>query len=450
MRGTVARFGLRNWSRNRSDAPATSSAVAKFAVGGLAALAAVGIGSYFLMRHVGTTEAISNAKDVTRIVGRQIVEPRLNDGILRERPSSIRRIDRVVENDVLRRQILRVKIWTAGGRIVYSDKDRLIGSRYQLGADDLEVLKNGGVDAGLTDLSRPENRFERSHGDIMEVYLGIHTPNGHPLLFETYQRFGSIASSGSGIWKAFAPALVGALLILALLQVPLAVSMARRLRRGHADREALLQRSIEASDRERRRIAGDLHDGVVQSLAGTSFSLAAAAERSNGGSNGSNGSTREILERGAAQTRQSVRELRSLLVEIYPPSLSEGGLESALMDLLERVDDRGIATRLDVRSGLRLSPEIEGIFFRVAQEAVRNAAAHAEPDVIAVAVTSADGRASLEVSDDGRGFPVADVAASGHFGLQLMHDLARDAGGELEVDSVRGGGTRIRLEVPLP
>src|SRR5436190_5793148 len=85
----------------------------------------------------------------------------------------------------LRREIIRVKVWTAGGRIVYSDKNRLIGARYHLGSDDLEVLHHGGVDAGISDLSRPENRFERSQGDVLEVYLGVHALNGRPLLFET-------------------------------------------------------------------------------------------------------------------------------------------------------------------------------------------------------------------------------------------------------------------------
>jgi signal transduction histidine kinase len=445
----VVRLGRRHRSGDRADAGlSTSSAVAKFAVGGLAALAAVGVGSYFLMRHIGTTEAIDNAKDVTRIVGRQLVEPRVSDGLLRDSPSSVRRLDRVVRNNVLRRKIIRVKIWTAGGRIVYSDKHRLIGSRYKLGADDLAVLRGGGVDAGLSDLSQPENRFERSQGEVMEVYLPIHTPSGRPLLFETYQRFSSIASSGSSIWTAFAPALVGALLILALLQVPLAASMARRLRRGHAEREALLQRSIDASDRERRRIAGDLHDGVVQDLAGTAFSLAAAAKRSNGKANGS---AREVLERGALQARQSVRQLRSLLVEIYPPSLRQAGLESAIRDLLARVEERGLATQLEFAPGVHLSPEVEAVFFRVAQEAIRNASAHAEPTTIDVAVRSADGRASLTVADDGRGFARPGARGpTGHFGLQLMRDLARDAEGELSVDSAPGRGTRIRVEVPAP
>jgi two-component system, NarL family, sensor kinase len=438
-------FG-RNGSADRAArGPSSTSAVAKFAVGGFAALAVVGIGSYFLMRHIGTNEAISNAEEVTRIVGRQIVQPKVQNGIFSERRASIRALDRVVRRDVLSADIVRVKIWTRDGRIAYSDEHRLIGSRYELDPDDLRALDSGGVDASVSDLSRPENRFERSKGDLMEVYLGIRAPNGRPLLFETYQRFSSIAASGSSIWKSFAPALVGALLILAVLQVPLAASMARRLRRGHMEREALLKRAIDASDRERRRIAGDLHDGVVQNLAGTALSLDAAASRASGNGNGMH----RALEQGAARTRQSVRELRGLLVEIYPPSLRQAGLESALSDLLAPLEARGIATRLELAPGLQLAAETEAILYRVAQEAVRNAAAHAEPNEIALAVGQADGVATLDVADDGRGMP-EDRAESpeGHFGMTMMRDLVADAGGTVRIDSAAGRGTRIHLEVP--
>jgi two-component system, NarL family, sensor kinase len=445
----MTRFGRSEGSAAGAGAgPSSSAAVAKFAVGGLAALAAVSVGSYFLMRHIGTTEAIGNAEEVTRIVGRQIVEPQVRNGILRERPASIRRLDRVVERRVVNDDIVRVKIWTSGGRIVYSDEHRLIGSRYELDPDDVSALRTGGVDASVSDLSRPENRFERSEGDLMEVYLGIHAPNGRPLLFESYQRFSSIASSGSSLWKAFAPALVGALLILAVLQVPLAASMARRLRRGHAEREALLKRAIDASDRERRRIAGDLHDGVVQNLAGTAFSLAAAAERANGSDDSR---TRQALEQGAAQTRQSVRALRSLLVEIYPPSLRQAGLRSALSDLLAPLEAHGIAARVDVAPEIRLPPDTEATLYRVAQEAVRNAAAHADPTAIAVAVDRTDAGVALEVVDDGRGIPDSVAQSpSGHFGVRLMHDLAADAGGTVRVEPGPERGTRVRLEVPVP
>ena len=443
--------GRRRRTRDaRREAPSSASAVTKFAAAGLVALTAVGIGSYFVMRHIGTTEATENAKEVTRIVGREIVEPKITNGLIRERPSSIRRVDRVVKRDVVRGPIVRVKIWTRGGRIVYSDEKRLIGSRYELGQEDIHALETGGVDADVSDLSRPENRFERSEGPLLEVYLGVHAPNGRPLLFEAYQRFSSIASSGSSLWRAFAPPLIGALILLALIQVPLALAMARRLRRGHAEREALLLRSLDASERERRRIAGDLHDGVVQRLAGTSFSLAAAAKRTD---DRSDDVARDALESGAAQTRQSVRELRSLLVEIYPPSLREAGLESALTDLLAPLDANGTSTELDVPAGLRLPDETEALIYRVAQEAVRNTTRHADASNVTVAVSAADETATLTVEDDGRGFDPEEARArsrSGHFGVGLMGELAADAGGELDIEPAPGGGTRVRLEVPLP
>jgi len=108
--------------------------------------------------------------------------------------------------------------------------------------------------------------------------MPVHTPSGRPLLFETYLGFSDVAASGRKVWLAFLPALVVALLMLWLLQLPIALSLARRLRRAHAEREALLLRALNASDTERRVIAADLHDGVVQDLAGTSYALAVAAE----------------------------------------------------------------------------------------------------------------------------------------------------------------------------
>ena len=95
----------------------------------------------------------------------------------------------------------------------------------------------------------------------------------------------------------------------------------------------MLQRAVDASADERRRIAGDLHDGVVQDLAGLSFGLSAAAERT--AATGEEDAAAE-LRGGAEQTRQSVRAVRGLLVEIYPPRLRDAGLASALSDLVSR------------------------------------------------------------------------------------------------------------------
>jgi signal transduction histidine kinase len=418
----------------------------RFALGGIVALTVAGVISYLVLRDVGTTEALKNARQLTELVGRGVVEPNLTRGVVRGDPAALARFDRVVEERVLRDPIVRVKIWTPAGRVVYSDATRLIGKRFELGEDEIASLRTGAVDSGVSDLSLPENRSERGLGKLLEVYLPIRDRGGRKFLFEAYQHFSSVTASARSIWVAFVPALLIAVGVLYLLQLPIAASMARRLRRGSREREQLLERAVDASSTERRRIAADLHDGVVQDLAGLSFSLAAASERSR--ASGDEVAAAE-LGKGAEQARQSVRGLRSLLVEIYPPSLRQAGLASALGDLLGPVASRGIETRLRVADDLELPAEDEALFFRVAQEAVRNAVAHAEPNRIEVTVDEEGGDVVLAVADDGIGFDPdsEEGAGEGHFGLSVLRDLAREGAAGFEVDSAPGAGTRGRVAV---
>ena len=341
--------------------------------------------------------------------------------------------------------VVRVKIWNADSQIVYSDEPRLIGESFELDEDELEILWGGGTEAETTDLSSPENRFESSGADLVEVYLPIHTPSGEPLLFETYLESGFLTSRGQQIWSTLAPVMIGALILLALLQLPLASSLARRLRRGQEEREALLTRAIDASEMERRRIAQDLHDGVVQDLAGVSYSVAAAAGRAQAGEVADPGALRQA----ASRLRQSLRDLRGLLVEIYPPDLHRSGLGAALSDAIGRLDARGLDAQLEVPDDLVLPQATETLLFRIAQEAIRNVVAHAEASSIRITVTSVRGAVALEVADDGMGFAPDARDAHGHFGLRMLHDLTREEGGSLIVDSKPGKGTRIRVEMPV-
>jgi signal transduction histidine kinase len=330
---------------------------------------------------------------------------------------------------------------------VYSDEPRLIGARFKLDEDDRRAFFDHAVAAQVSDLSRPENRYERAQGRLLEVYLPIRTAAGTPLLFESYQRFGAISASGRRLWLAYAPAIVGGLLLLQLVNLPLARSLARRLQRGRQEREALLREALDASQTERRRIAADLHDGVVQDLVGVSFNLAAHAGRLDSAAPDAAGALRE----GAATTRESVRALRTLLVEIYPPSLHRAGLDAALSDLARTYTARGLATTVDVDPALAPSAEVERLLFRVAQETLRNAYKHAGARAAVVAVRRAGDSVVLEATDDGRGFDPAVLengAADGHFGLQMLRDRAAAAGGRLEARSRPGEGTTVRLEVP--
>jgi signal transduction histidine kinase len=247
------------------------------------------------------------------------------------------------------------------------------------------------------------------------------------------------------------PALLGALLVLYLIQVPLAYSLARRLRSRQQEREELLRRAIDASDLERRRIAADLHDGAVQRLAGVSLSLAASA-RQHSVADGGPGLW-EAVAGAAAETRETIRELRTLLVDIYPPTLQRSGLIAALNDLVAPLEAAGTAVALRVPSSIELPDDIEALFYRVAQEAIRNARTHSDATQVEVCVETDSARAVLSIVDDGVGLPdvgVDEHEQRRHFGLRLMRDLVDHADGQLEIVSSPGHGVSVRLEVPLP
>lgn len=416
--------------------------VLRYAISGVAALILLAAAGVYLLRHIGRDEAIRNAREVTALAGRGIVEPALTPALLRGNPVAIARLDRVVRRGILQGRIVRVKIWDSTGRVVYSDEHRLIGSRYGSGAEELQALPQGRTEAEVSDLSRPENRFERRFHKLLEVYLRIRGPSGEPLLFETYERYSSIAASGRRLWLAFAPAILGTLALLWLVQLPLAWRGARRLREHQIQRERLLQRAIESSEVERRRIAQDLHDSAVQDLAGVSYSLNAAAR------DVGNPETEAILRDAAAGTRRTIRELRSLLVDIYPPDLHRTGLGPALRDLVAPLSARGIDASVQAPDTLALRPELETLLYRCAQEALRNVVRHSRARHVHVLVEADGEHASLRVTDDGRGFDRAAVG-EGHLGLRLLGDLAREAGGRLEVDSQPQRGTAVCIEAPL-
>jgi len=419
--------------------------VTQFALAGLAVLAVFGAAAVLALRSLGNAEALRDARQFATLAGQGIVEPTVAPGLLRGRPEAIAAVDRMVQERVLGERVVRVKLWARDGRIVYSDEPRLIGTRFPLDAEKLDVLRTGATKASLSDLSGPENRYEREQGDLYEVYLPIRAPDGTPLLFETYQRRSAVASTGRRIWMPFAALLLGSLLLLWLVQVPLAWRLGRRLQRTQAEREALLVRAVEASDDERRRIAADLHDGPVQDLAGISYLLSAAAQTE------SSAATRSTLEQAAAGTRDAMRRLRSLLVEIHPPNLRASGLEAALADLLAPLQARGVETELRVDAPLGLDEEAERIVYRAAAEALRNVARHAGANRIAVSVERDEIRVRLVVADDGAGFGPEDRERrreEGHVGLSLLEELAARAGGRLDVRSAPGEGTTFELELP--
>ena len=220
------------------------------------------------------------------------------------------------------------------------------------------------------------------------------------------------------------------------------------------EREGLLQKAVEASEAERRRIARDLHDGVVQNLAGMAFALSAEASQLKGQASLGNGHREllDLLETSADETRGAMKDLRTLIIELAPPTLRREGLHAALLEVLREMKRSGTNTELDLPPNLRLREDRGTLIFRVAQEILRNVASHAHAKNVKVELIEEDGSAILSIQDDGRGFSQSDVdrrRGEGHLGTTAIVELAENAGGTLTIDSEPGRGTLVVLTLPI-
>lgn len=423
----------------------------QFALAGVLALLVLSTILTLILSQTATAEAISDAQQFTRLVGHDVIEPNLTDELLSGSRSARAEFDGIVRQRVIRGSVVRVKLWNVLGQILYSDEPRLIGRTFASEDDRITALRTGQPVANVTDLNHPENEFEAGQRgrQLLEVYLSLHSPSGTPVLYENYLRFDVVQAAGRQILLRFVPAVLGTLVLMQLVQLSLAWSLARTVRDAQHDRERLLVRAVDAAETERRRIARDLHDGTVQDLTAVSLALEVASRqlRREG-----QPTAARTLDEAAAEMRMSVRQLRTLFVDIYPNSLRDQGLGVAVQDLVEPFAMRGITTTLSVQPELQVTAETERLLYRVAREALRNVAAHAHAHSVEVSVEAAGGMASIRIRDDGRGFDVSDLErpSSGHLGLRLLRDLAHDAGGTFVVSSSPESGTEVRVELPDP
>ncbi|MGZ4714116.1 MAG: histidine kinase [Acidimicrobiia bacterium] len=213
--------------------------------------------------------------------------------------------------------------------------------------------------------------------------------------------------------------------------------------RRHADE---LRRSrariVEATDRERRRIERDLHDGAQQHLVALAVSTRLARQLADADPE----ATKEMLDQIAADLQEAVQELRNLAHGIYPPLLMDRGLPDALRAAGDRCP---LATEIDAEGVGRYPQQVEAAIYFCCLEALQNAGKHAGPDArITIDVREEHGALLFSVTDTGAGFDLAGGQAQGH-GFVNMADRVGAFGGSLTVESSVGAGTSISGRVPL-
>jgi PAS domain S-box-containing protein len=222
-------------------------------------------------------------------------------------------------------------------------------------------------------------------------------------------------------------------------------------RRSDAERRRLLGRVYEAQEGQDRRLAADLHDGHVQSLAAIGFKLEQARLRL-----GASGSPEvdELLWQVTKDLSAEVTSLRRTIGRLRPLVLVEDGLEAAMREEAKSACNRAALVSCEVTSDLegRLDPVVETALFRVAQQALANVVDHAEATHALVAIECSAREVVLRVSDDGCGFDpdhvqvIADIA---HFGLIAMRERVEALGGRFRVTTAPGQGTVVEARLPV-
>jgi two-component system NarL family sensor kinase len=415
---------------------------------GVGAMLVVAIAGIAVVQRLAESHAVEQARALTHRDAEK-VQNRLTDAMV-EPGSGYKQLDALIRQIVQPGPggpVVRVKIWRVEGlvgEIIYSDVPGLVGLREPLEYAQIHALRTGAASAQLSELDRGEHRYEHGLGPLTEVYTRISTPGGTKLLFETYQRSSLISSASREIARTFAPVLVATLVVAVGLELALATAVIRRFRRGQREREALMGAVVDASFRERRIMAGDLHDGPVQEMSGLSMELTAEAERA------SDEQLRATLTRAADLSRASVRALRTAIMGIYPPDLEQVGLEAALEDLLAELPREQLSSHLSYELDLPVDHHTSELLFRSTQESVRNVQKHAQASNVWVTVQRQNGRIRLQVQDDGVGG--AAVAprrdSEGHFGLAVLADIIKDAGGSFRLTSDTAGTTvQVELQV---
>jgi signal transduction histidine kinase len=197
-------------------------------------------------------------------------------------------------------------------------------------------------------------------------------------------------------------------------------------------------------------LASALHDGISQRLFGIKTKLS-QLRRHDVDDDGD-----ALILETLKLVDSTMRDSRSLTIEICPPTLYEFGLVAALGSLAETFEEQYniICRVLSDGSIENLPPDVRGLLYQSARELLTNVAKHACAQTASVSVTARDGHAQVVIEDDGEGFTVTDETLKQHrpsgFGLFSIRERLDAIGGRLEVASQPGEGTRIAMVVPLP
>ena len=409
----------------------------------LLVLAAVSIGTAAFSERLARSNALAGAEASAVRMTRYLIKPVLEQALA----GDARRwtdLDLRVQNRLADGSPTTVIIWEAPARVWYASDLGVVGQGLPP-TEQLRTAAAGRLVAQVDDRP-PQGQPGARGGPLLEVYVPLQIGE-RSMTVAAFYGYEGIQRQTALLRGQIIPVAVGALVVLQLIQVPIGVTLFRRVRRQDAGRADLLARSLTASERERKAIAADVHDGPVQDLAGVAYALAALRPRVPVGD-------QPGLDELGASVRDAVGWLRQLMTELDPPDeAAPSDLPAALAQLATSARSETVDVAVDIGDLPRLAPETAAALYRTAKQVLDAAAGrpgrhrmwvHCGP-----ATLRDEPAVQLRIGDDGDpGRAGGRATRDGEDELVLIGAQVAEVGGTLDVVGRWGLGPVLTAVVP--
>ena len=385
-------------------------------------------------------------------------------------------LDGLLSGTPLGRQVVSFKLWAPDGRILYSTDSVLIGRKFEV-KPALAAAFAGKVHSQITDLSDPDNEFERGRWSrLIETYAPLRARNTGTIIAvsEFYQTTESaeqvVLAARLRSWLMVSTATLLIFLLLAALVKRASntiVTQQTELHEKVTELTALLAQIEQLHERARRaaarttalnerflhRIAADLHDGPAQGLALALMRMESLANvyNSRAASVGNGLGVGDEFRTLLSALQFALEDLRAIAGGLHLPEIDQLSLaETARRAVRDYERKTGMVVPLSVADVPDKAPlPVKITLFRVLQESLANGFRHGGGSEQRVELTRSDGQLVVEVTDSGKGFDPQSVAQEGHLGLAVMRERIEILGGTFSVRSAPGKGTVVRAALPL-
>jgi signal transduction histidine kinase len=426
--------------------PAVRQAVVRFLVASAVALVILAAGTAFVGSRIAEDQSLREARTVAKLLAQRVAAPLIDDAFRRGDPRAVRRLQAAMHERLRDGSIEHIKLWDPDGTVLWSDETNLIDNQYLIDPEDRELFGTTNATAEVSSLDKAENVNEQNQPKLLEVYAGARDASGRPILFEAYLPLDTLHRQELAIITGVLPVGIGGLVLFALVVLPMAIGLSRRVERHEAERSKMMRHALVASELERRRIAQELHDGVIQDMAGICFALPTVAKHLSDDPGGRE--ARSTVESVTELVQKDATALRSMLLELYPPDLGGPGFAMAVRDVARSATEQGVAVDVDIDSDLSVREEVATLAYRVIREGLRNVVKHSGARNARVRVGRREDALLVTVDDDGRGIEGGAAAERGHLGLQLLQDTVSDVGGSVDLVPGSAGGAVLRASIP--